>query len=177
MTPIAMDGVCIWSMPCPRTWAPGACLTVMWCGRSSRPNQSPTRPWWAADLPRLSGGRHEGLFNERQLPSSSREVTVTVTTTPTSPPAAAVGETTGRFSWYRSLPPQGRRAFAGAFGGYALDSYDFLTLPMGMVAIGAYFSLDTGPDRPAHHGHAASSRRSAESLAGILADRIGRVGR
>jgi MFS family permease len=99
---------------------------------------------------------------------------VTVTTTPTSPPATAVGETTGPFSWYRSLPPQGRRAFKGAFGGYALDSYDFLVLPMGMVAIAAYFGLST-----AQTGLLTTVTLLSSALGGVVAggliDRVGRV--
>lgn len=99
---------------------------------------------------------------------------MTVTTTPTSPPAAAVGETTGPFSWYRSLPPQGRRAFKGAFGGYALDSYDFLVLPMGMVAIAAYFGLST-----AQTGLLTTVTLLSSALGGVVAggliDRVGRV--
>jgi hypothetical protein len=32
---------------------------------------------------------------------------------------------TAESGWFGSLGSQGRRAFAGAFGGFALDSYDF----------------------------------------------------
>jgi len=44
----------------------------------------------------------------------------------------------GALGWLRALGPRGRRAFAGAFGGYALDSYDYFTLPLSMVALAAY---------------------------------------
>lgn len=47
----------------------------------------------------------------------------------------------GPLGWFRALGPRGRRAFAGAFGGYALDSYDYFTLPLTMVALAAYFHL------------------------------------
>ncbi|MFD1048468.1 DUF2786 domain-containing protein, partial [Kibdelosporangium lantanae] len=50
-------------------------------------------------------------------------------------------ERTRPFEWFRSLGSRGRRAFVGAFGGYGLDSYDFQVLPLGMVAITAYFGL------------------------------------
>ena len=50
----------------------------------------------------------------------------------------------GAFAWLRALGPRGRRAFGGAFGGYALDSYDYFTLPLSMVALAAYFGLNSG---------------------------------
>jgi MFS family permease len=80
----------------------------------------------------------------------------------------------GWFGWFRELGASGRRAFAGAFGGYALDSYDFFTLPLGMVAIGAYFSLDTGQTGLLTTVTLVLSALGG-ALAGILADRIGRV--
>ncbi|WSQ09085.1 MFS transporter [Streptomyces sp. NBC_01231] len=96
-----------------------------------------------------------------------------MTTTPTSPPAVAE-DATGRFAWYRSFSPQGRRAFKGAFGGYALDAYDFQVLPLSMVALAAYFSLTT-----AQTGLLTTVTLLVSALGGILAglliDRIGRV--
>jgi MFS family permease len=98
-----------------------------------------------------------------------------VTSTPTSsPPTTVGGETTGSFAWYRSMSPQGRRAFNGAFGGYALDSYDFLVLPMGMVAIAAYFSLSTAQTGLLTTVTLLSSAVGGV-LAGVLIDRVGRV--
>ena len=47
-----------------------------------------------------------------------------MTSTPTRPPVVE-DQVTGSFAWYRSFTPKGRRAFGGAFGGYALDSYDY----------------------------------------------------
>jgi MFS family permease len=97
-----------------------------------------------------------------------------VTSTPTSPPTTVGDEVTGSFAWFRSMSPQGRRAFKGAFGGYALDSYDFLVLPMAMVAIAAYFSLST-----AQTGLLTTVTLLASAiggvLAGVLIDRVGRV--
>ncbi|WOI60338.1 MFS transporter [Streptomyces fradiae] len=78
------------------------------------------------------------------------------------------------FAWLRALGPRGRRAFAGAFGGYALDSYDFFTLPLGMVAIAAYFGLDSGRTGLLTTVTLVVSAVGG-ALAGILADRIGRV--
>ncbi|MER5889864.1 MFS transporter [Streptomyces sp. NPDC001941] len=80
----------------------------------------------------------------------------------------------GAFGWLRALGPRGRRAFAGAFGGYALDSYDFFTLPLGMVAISAYFALDKGQTGLLTTVTLVVSAIGG-ALAGILADRIGRV--
>ena len=87
---------------------------------------------------------------------------------------AANGGDGGAMGWYRELGPRGRKAFGGAFGGYALDSYDFFTLPLGMVAIAAYFSLDAGQT-----GMLATVTLVVSAIggavAGVLADRIGRV--
>ncbi|WP_049570707.1 MFS transporter [Streptomyces sp. SBT349] len=81
---------------------------------------------------------------------------------------------TGSFAWFRSLGPRGRRAFAGAFGGYGLDSYDFFTLPLSMVAIEAYFLLDPGQTGLLTTVTLLSSALGG-AVAGVLADRIGRV--
>ncbi|MEU3187325.1 MFS transporter [Streptomyces sp. NPDC006923] len=83
-------------------------------------------------------------------------------------------EDTGAFAWLRALGPRGRRAFAGAFGGYGLDSYDFFTLPLGMVAIAAYFSLDSGQTGLLTTVTLVVSAVGG-AIAGVLADRIGRV--
>ncbi|MFI1867148.1 MFS transporter [Streptomyces jumonjinensis] len=83
-------------------------------------------------------------------------------------------EDTGAFAWLRALGPRGRHAFGGAFGGYALDSYDYFTLPLGMVAISAYFSLDNGQTGLLTTVTLVVSAVGG-ALAGILADRIGRV--
>ncbi|NBM19962.1 MFS transporter [Streptomyces sp. GC420] len=83
-------------------------------------------------------------------------------------------EDSGAFAWLRALGPRGRRAFGGAFGGYALDSYDFFTLPLSMVAIAAYFSLDTGQTGLLTTVTLVVSAVGG-ALAGVLADRIGRV--
>ncbi|MFF9865899.1 MFS transporter [Streptomyces sp. NPDC013953] len=80
----------------------------------------------------------------------------------------------GAFAWLRALGPRGRRAFGGAFGGYALDSYDFFTLPLSMVAISAYFSLNSGQTGLLTTVTLVVSAVGGV-LAGILADRIGRV--
>ncbi|MGX6745536.1 MFS transporter [Streptomyces xantholiticus] len=97
-----------------------------------------------------------------------------MTSTPTSPTTTVEGETTGPFAWFRSMSPQGRRAFKGAFGGYALDSYDFLVLPMGMVALAAYFSLSTAQTGLLTTVTLLSSALGGV-LAGVLIDRVGRV--
>ncbi|MEV6420407.1 MFS transporter [Streptomyces sp. NPDC051662] len=83
-------------------------------------------------------------------------------------------EDNGAFAWLRALGPQGRRAFAGAFGGYGLDSYDFFTLPLSMVAIAAYFSLDSGQTGLLTTVTLVVSAIGG-AIAGVLADRIGRV--
>jgi MFS family permease len=92
-----------------------------------------------------------------------------VNATPTEVPSEA-----GAFAWYRTLGERGRRAFAGAFGGYALDSYDYQILPLGLAAISMAFGLTTG-----QAGLLATTTLVVSAvggaLAGVLADRIGRV--
>jgi MFS family permease len=77
-------------------------------------------------------------------------------------------------TWFRALGPAGRRAFGGAFGGYALDAYDFQVLPLGIVAIGAYFHLSSGAAGLLSTVTLVVSALGGV-LAGVLADRIGRV--
>ncbi|MFI6442328.1 MFS transporter [Streptomyces sp. NPDC050759] len=89
--------------------------------------------------------------------------------TPTERPAED-----GALGWYRALGPRGRRAFAGAFGGYALDSYDYFTLPLSMVALAAYFGLDSGQTGLFTTVTLLASGIGG-ALAGVLADRAGRV--
>ncbi|MFF7717444.1 MFS transporter [Streptomyces sp. NPDC007988] len=97
-----------------------------------------------------------------------------MSTTKTQPEQGELPEDAGAFAWLRALGPRGRRAFGGAFGGYALDSYDFFTLPLSMVAIAAYFSLDSGQTGLLTTVTLVVSAIGG-ALAGILADRIGRV--
>ncbi|GAA0648133.1 MFS transporter [Streptomyces thermocarboxydovorans] len=80
----------------------------------------------------------------------------------------------GAFGWLRALGPRGRRAFGGAFGGYALDSYDYFTLPLTMVALSAYFGLNSGQTGLLTTVTLVVSAIGG-ALAGVLADRIGRV--
>ncbi|MFD7444894.1 MFS transporter [Streptomyces sp. NPDC059909] len=97
-----------------------------------------------------------------------------MSTTQTQPKQGERPEDTGAFAFLRALGPRGRRAFAGAFGGYALDSYDFFTLPLSMVAIAAFFSLDSGRTGLLTTVTLVVSAVGG-ALAGVLADRIGRV--
>ncbi|WP_217165605.1 MFS transporter [Streptomyces sp. AC512_CC834] len=80
----------------------------------------------------------------------------------------------GPFGWLRALGPRGRHAFGGAFGGYALDSYDYFTLPLTMVALAAYFGLDSGQTGLLTTVTLVVSAIGG-ALAGVLADRVGRV--
>ncbi|MFF8033148.1 MFS transporter [Streptomyces sp. NPDC016626] len=80
----------------------------------------------------------------------------------------------GAFGWLRALGPRGRRAFGGAFGGYALDSYDYFTLPLTMVTLSAYFGLNSGQTGLLTTVTLVVSAVGG-ALAGVLADRIGRV--
>src|SRR5438128_2558519 len=88
--------------------------------------------------------------------------------------ATVADKDTRPFAWYRTLSAPGRRAFVGAFGGYGLDSYDFQVLPLGLAAITAYFKVSQG-----EAGLLATVTLVVSAiggaLAGVLADRIGRV--
>lgn len=100
---------------------------------------------------------------------------MTVPSAPSTPTRAEqAAEPAGPLAFYTSLNPQGRRAFKGAFLGYGLDSYDFWVLPLGLTAIAAYFSLSK-PET----GLLATATLVFSALggviAGVLADRIGRV--
>jgi MFS family permease len=91
--------------------------------------------------------------------------------TSSTPERVGTGKT--RFAWFRSLGPKGRRAFAGAFGGFALDSYDFQVLPLGLVAITVSLGISTGEAGLLNTVTLACSAVGGV-MAGILVDRIGR---
>ncbi|MGW2047966.1 MFS transporter [Streptomyces sp. NPDC001858] len=95
-------------------------------------------------------------------------------TTEVRPGTAGPAPDDGALAWLRALGPRGRRAFAGAFGGYALDSYDYFTLPLSMVALAAYFGLDSGQTGLFTTVTLVASAVGG-AVAGVLADRIGRV--
>lgn len=95
--------------------------------------------------------------------------------TPGAPPAQGEHPAVdGPFGWLRALGPGGRRAFGGAFGGYALDSYDYFTLPLSMVALAAYFGLDSGQTGLFTTVTLVVSAIGG-AAAGVVADRVGRV--
>ncbi|MQA83727.1 MAG: MFS transporter [Streptosporangiales bacterium] len=76
--------------------------------------------------------------------------------------------------WYRSLRGGGRSAFwAGAFG-WALDAYDFMIYTFALSAIATVFSLSSGQSGLIATVTLVVSALGG-ALAGILADRIGRV--
>ncbi len=80
----------------------------------------------------------------------------------------------GPFAWFRTLGRNGKRAFVGAFGGFGLDSYDFQVLPLGLVAITAYFGISNGQAGLLTTVTLVVSAIGG-AMAGIMADRIGRV--
>ncbi len=80
----------------------------------------------------------------------------------------------GQFAWLRALGSDGRRAFVGAFGGYALDSYDFQVLPLGLVAIATSLGISTGEAGLLSTVTLVFSAVGGVG-AGILIDRVGRV--
>ncbi|MGW5496151.1 MFS transporter [Streptomyces olivaceoviridis] len=90
------------------------------------------------------------------------------------PGPAELAAEDGAFAWLHALGPRGRRAFAGAFGGYALDSYDYFTLPLSMVALSAYFGLSSGQTGLFTTVTLVVSAVCG-AAAGVIADRVGRV--
>jgi MFS family permease len=78
------------------------------------------------------------------------------------------------FDWYRSLSPGGRGAFWSSFAGWTLDSYDYQVYSFALTAIAATFNLSRGQS-----GLIATVTLVVSAfggvLAGVLADRIGRV--
>jgi MFS family permease len=97
-----------------------------------------------------------------------------LTTDPGAGNATGAPADDGALGWLRALGPRGRRAFAGAFGGYALDSYDYFTLPLSMVALASYFGLDSGQTGLFTTVTLVVSAVGG-ALAGVFADRVGRV--
>jgi MFS family permease len=77
-------------------------------------------------------------------------------------------------SWWAALGAKGRRAFAAAFAGYALDAFDLIILTLSLTAIGATFHVSTGAT-----GLLTTATLTASALGGVLAgvlcDRIGRA--
>ncbi|WP_320777030.1 MFS transporter [Streptomyces sp. CRN 30] len=112
----------------------------------------------------------------RALPTAPRSVPAAPGTDTPTPTGTGTGTGTddGASGWLRALGPRGRRAFAGAFGGYGLDSYDYFTLPLSMVALAAYFGLTSGQTGLLTTVTLVVSAVGG-ALAGVLADRIGRV--
>jgi MFS family permease len=94
--------------------------------------------------------------------------------TRTAEPAGVSARRAPEQSWYADLGARGRRAFAAAFTGYALDAFDLIILTLSLSAIGTTFSVGTGAT-----GALATVTLSASALGGILggvmADRIGRA--
>ncbi|WP_280262549.1 MFS transporter [Nocardia wallacei] len=97
-----------------------------------------------------------------------------MTDMPTTTAPAGSRATAGFFDWFRSFSATGKRAFLGAFGGYGLDSYDFQVLPLALGAIASYFAISTGQSGLLTTVTLVVSAAGG-ALAGVLADRIGRV--
>src|SRR3954465_15280401 len=125
-----------------------------------------------ATLPRAAPGhlQHRPLCQPFPIPPPAR---CTMTAVSARPPATAE-EVSGSFAWFRSLSPQGRRAFVGAFGGYGLDAYDFQILPLSLVAISAYFHISKGQAGLLTTVTLVVSALGG-ILAGVLADKLGRA--
>jgi len=76
--------------------------------------------------------------------------------------------------WYRTLTGRARHAFWASFVGWGLDAFDFMVFSFGLAAIAATFGLTAG-----QAGLIATATLVVSAvggvLAGVLADRIGRV--
>ena len=77
-------------------------------------------------------------------------------------------------SWWAALEEKGRKAYAAAFAGYALDAFDLIILTLTLSAIATTFGVSTGAA-----GVLSTVTLSASPiggvLAGVLCDRIGRA--
>lgn len=77
-------------------------------------------------------------------------------------------------NWYRTLDGNAKPAFWGGFMGWVMDAFDFTMLPLALAAIAATFALSQG-----EVGSIVTVTVVAGGfggmLAGMLADRIGRV--
>jgi MFS family permease len=77
-------------------------------------------------------------------------------------------------SWWAALGAKGRKAYAAAFAGYALDAFDLIILTLTLSAIATTFGVSTGAA-----GVLSTVTLSASAvggvLAGVLCDRIGRA--
>lgn len=77
-------------------------------------------------------------------------------------------------SWYSQMSKPERRTFTAAFGGWALDAFDFMVFTFVIATISALFHIDKG-----QAGMLATITLLFSAvggwLAGILADRYGRV--
>ncbi|MGR8023339.1 MFS transporter [Burkholderia cenocepacia] len=77
-------------------------------------------------------------------------------------------------SWYRQMSTTERRTFVAAFGGWALDAFDFMVFTFVIATLGTLFHIDKG-----QAGMLATVTLLFSAvggwLAGILADRFGRV--
>jgi MFS family permease len=80
----------------------------------------------------------------------------------------------GPFEWYRVLDRHGRRAFIAAFSGFGLDSLDFWVLPLALDAIIQDLQISAGAAGLLSTATLLSSAIGG-TLAGVLADRIGRT--
>jgi MFS family permease len=97
-----------------------------------------------------------------------------MSTTPTRTSTADDIQPPVRFGALRHLSPAGRRAFAGAFGGYGLDAFDYQVLPLALAAVTVYFRISSGQAGLLNSVTLFVSALGG-LLAGIMADRIGRT--
>jgi MFS family permease len=79
-----------------------------------------------------------------------------------------------RLGWYRELPPNGKRAFTGAFLGFGLDSYDFWVFSLSLAAIGTTFGL-SNPEKGWLSTTTLLFSALGGVIAGVLCDKIGRT--
>lgn len=87
---------------------------------------------------------------------------------------AEPAETSQPFDWFRTMSAKGKRAFIGAFGGFGLDAFDFQVLPLALGAISSYFMISSGQAGLLTTVTLLVSALGG-ALAGVLADKIGRV--
>ncbi|RZB19472.1 MFS transporter [Streptomyces sp. F001] len=93
---------------------------------------------------------------------------------PSAAPTAAASPEAPFPRWYHSIPREHRPAFWAGSAGWGLDAFDFMTLPLALGSIAAAFAL-TSTESGMIVTVTVLASAVGGALAGMLADRVGRV--
>ncbi|MFD5571717.1 MULTISPECIES: MFS transporter [Streptomyces] len=93
---------------------------------------------------------------------------------PSAVPTKSASPEPTRPGWYRAIPREHRPAFWAGSAGWGLDAFDFMTLPLALGSIAAAFAL-TATESGLIVTVTVLASAVGGALAGMLADRVGRV--